>query len=496
MADRRIVEKTGLGIICFISNYSWLKGRSHPAMRERYLSAFDCITIDSLNGDKFRTGKVSPDGLPDPSIFSTESNPEGIGLGTAITLSLVRKPNHAGQATVLFRDLWGTGKRAQLLQDAERSNASYVTVTPRIELRLPFSPVVVNPGYLSWPKLPELFPYSSPGVNTSRDLDLVDIDAEKLRDRIRSYFDPKISDRDVERITPSLLSSSGRFDPIATRRQLLSLGMDKGQFVPYAYRPFDLRWLYWYPHTKLLDEKREDLFNAFKKGALFITSRAQAERSDEGSPFYASRSLPDRHLTREWGPHAFRHATNRRVTGPAICSNLRLKRSEAAIFPPMRWRIAPPSVSTQRKPNGIREPRSRQLGTARSISPTMRTAWSWTGRVFPFLNRGTCLLVQQGLANACCDCYLLKRIFPESPKVARVQIFAVSRPLNGWIGGLLTRTRVISPSMSGGAIPVGMGSLCRARARWNSGHFRRMNGSSRSRRRHCPYLAKSRLMFT
>jgi len=47
MADRRIVEHTGYGVICFISNYSWLKGRSHPAMRERYSSAFDRITIDN-----------------------------------------------------------------------------------------------------------------------------------------------------------------------------------------------------------------------------------------------------------------------------------------------------------------------------------------------------------------------------------------------------------------------------------------------------------------
>ena len=29
------------------------------------------IRIDNLNGDKYRTGKVAPDGSPDPSIFST-----------------------------------------------------------------------------------------------------------------------------------------------------------------------------------------------------------------------------------------------------------------------------------------------------------------------------------------------------------------------------------------------------------------------------------------
>ncbi len=89
MAERRIVEKTRKGVICFISNYSWLDGLSHPGMRERYLDVFDHIAIDCLNGDKYRTGKMTPWGDPDPSIFSTESNHEGIQVGTAITLAVL-----------------------------------------------------------------------------------------------------------------------------------------------------------------------------------------------------------------------------------------------------------------------------------------------------------------------------------------------------------------------------------------------------------------------
>ena len=47
MAERRIAEKTGQGVVCFISNYSWLDGLSFTGMRERYLEAFDVIRIDS-----------------------------------------------------------------------------------------------------------------------------------------------------------------------------------------------------------------------------------------------------------------------------------------------------------------------------------------------------------------------------------------------------------------------------------------------------------------
>jgi hypothetical protein len=78
MAERCIVDdkpgKPGQGVVCFISNYSWLDGLSFTGMRERYLKVFDRIWIDCLNGDKYKTGKLTPEGEPDPSVFSTEFN--------------------------------------------------------------------------------------------------------------------------------------------------------------------------------------------------------------------------------------------------------------------------------------------------------------------------------------------------------------------------------------------------------------------------------------
>jgi N-6 DNA Methylase len=94
MAERCVVERNlRYGVVCFISNYSWLDSRSCPLMRLRYLQEFDEVWIDCLNGDKYKTGKLTPDGRPDPSVFSTEHNREGIQVGTAIAL-LLRKDGH------------------------------------------------------------------------------------------------------------------------------------------------------------------------------------------------------------------------------------------------------------------------------------------------------------------------------------------------------------------------------------------------------------------
>ena len=300
MAERRIAEKTGQGVVCFISNYSWLDGLSFTGMRERYLEAFDAIRIDCLNGDKYKTGKVAPDGSPDPSIFSTESNPVGIQVGTAIA-TLVRKTDHEQVGNVEFRHLWGQAKREELTETAETAPDSlYENNKPVLPLGLPFLPTAVSEEWFEWPSLPELFTASFPGVQTGRDTFLVDVDLERLRSRIRDYFRADISDEEIKRRYPQVMKTTARFKAHGVRNALLSRGgpVESG-FVRFAYRPFDNRWLYWEDETKLLDEKRSESRPHMFEGNLWF-SAAQHLRKGAEEPqtcwtkFAASRHLIER----------------------------------------------------------------------------------------------------------------------------------------------------------------------------------------------------------
>ena len=273
MAERRIVEKTGQGIICFISNYSWLDGLSFTGMRERYLEAFDAVRIDCLNGDKYKTGKMTPDGLPDPSIFSTPGAPVGIQVGTAIT-TLVRKADHSSAETVGFRHLWGQAKHRELTATAETEpDTLYDTVEPSLPLGLPFAAMAVTEGWSGWPALPDLFPASFPGVTTSRDSFLVDVDLERLKARVKDYFDSDLSHEEVARRCPTVMNDTARFDARRVRNALLRRGgpVDAG-FLRYSYRPFDTRWLYWEADGGLLDRPRPDYKPHVFGGNLWLSS--------------------------------------------------------------------------------------------------------------------------------------------------------------------------------------------------------------------------------
>ena len=281
MAERRIAEKTGRGVVCFISNYSWLDGLSFTGMRERYLEAFDAIRIDCLNGDRYKTGKTAPDGSPDPSIFSTPGDPVGIQVGTAIT-TLVRKADHSPAETVGFRHLWGQSKREALTDTANSEPlALYNNIEPVLPLGLPFTEVTVSTGWHGWPSLLDLFPSSFPGVQTGRDRFLIDIDVDRLRTRIADYFNPNLNHEDIARRYPRVMMDTRRFDARSVRDTLLNRGgPNESHFVRYTYRPFDNRWIYWEPDTKLLREKSPHYPPHVFEGNLWLEAREKESWQD------------------------------------------------------------------------------------------------------------------------------------------------------------------------------------------------------------------------
>lgn len=195
VAERRIAEQTGQGIVCFISNFSWLGDPSAVVMRERLLGEFDAITIDSLNGDSRETGKKTPQGDPDPSIFSTRLNPAGIQVGTAVSL-LVRQEAHDQRVcTVRYRDFWNQTKREQLVEAAKKPDAGpeYEELQPDgnnwFRLRR-WSP---RHGYAKWPAVNELTAEAPMlGLNENRSEALSHHDKDVLKERMKTYLDPGV----------------------------------------------------------------------------------------------------------------------------------------------------------------------------------------------------------------------------------------------------------------------------------------------------------------
>ena len=285
MAERRIAEKTGRGVVCFISNYSWLDGLSFTGMRERYIEAFDAVRVDNLHGDRI-ISEYAPDGRTSETVFALRGQSPGIKVGTGIALLSRSGAGASASGRILYRDFHqarATDRRQAMLEslDDPDIDSGYSALEPALRLGFPFKPMAVSDGWFDWPALPDLFPVSFPGVKTSRDGFLVDTDLDRLKARITDYFDPALSHEEVARRYPSAMKATARFDDRKVRETLLARGgPHEDGFVRFAYRPFDDRWLYWEADGMLLDRPRADYKPHVFKGNLWIEAREREARED------------------------------------------------------------------------------------------------------------------------------------------------------------------------------------------------------------------------
>ena len=294
VAERRIAEQTGKGIICFVTNSSWLGDPSAVVMRERLLAEFGDITIDHLNGDSRETGKKTPGGDPDPSIFSTRLNPADITRGVAISM-LVRAADHIDSpTTVRYRDFWGQDKRDQLAAATADPDAgpSYEPLAPEPANWFRLLRWRPRQGYANWPAINELCAADPTlGLNENRKFALIDSDRDALAARIRTYLDPDVP---MKQVDSRLSREYGRFDPEKVRKRLQDQHpFDKHRIQPFQFRPLDMRYAYIETSAKLWNESRTPLVAAAAAASGFLLARRRAPRALDGAALHFSDCLVD-----------------------------------------------------------------------------------------------------------------------------------------------------------------------------------------------------------
>ena len=305
LAEKRIAEYSGMGVLSFISNFSYLGDPSFVVMRQRFLQEFNRLWFDCLNGDSRETGKQTPDGKPDPSVFSTEWNREGIRVGTAIGLMVKHAKDESREQAlpeVRFRQLWGARKREQLIASlaSTKFDAQYEVTRPAITNRWSFRPSDVTVAYQAWPKVVDLcFEQPISGLQEMRRGALMAMDRELLERRMRYYLNKDV-DWDVFCSTGAgLTQDGGRFDAKATRKAVIRDSVyDVNAILRYSLYPFDNRWCYYSSLRPLWNEPRPALVKQNWIGNRFFVTRMMAERPRENCVTTITSALPDYHLLR------------------------------------------------------------------------------------------------------------------------------------------------------------------------------------------------------
>lgn len=329
LGERVIAEHSGKGIVCYISNSSWLNGESHPLMREHLVQSFNEIWIDNLRGSGAFSGSRGPDGLPDRNVFEHSLGSIGIKVGVAVT-TLVKSSTDSNMAKTFHRDFWGQGwqKREALKTRGKEGDfvKGYEAIIPSLDLAWKLSPQKVDSQYSAWKSLPKIFPTYFSGVNTNRGDSITHIDPDVLVRRMKVYYDKNKSDEEVEKVCPDIMNPVARYNPKKVRENLLSKkSFDEKNVVVFAFKPLDQWFLYYENEGKLINEKRPQYFEQVWQGNQFFLTYKKSNHMKIQDQLYVTPQLAELQVTYNSSPFPLfirRHEHGKYVYLPNIDKEL------------------------------------------------------------------------------------------------------------------------------------------------------------------------------
>jgi predicted helicase len=277
------IERTGYGILAFITNHGYLDNPTFRGMRQSLMQSFDEIYVLDLHGSSKKKER-SPDGSKDENVFD-------IMPGVAIGIFVKRqgKTNPSSIATVHHAHLWGQREIYEKVEQVQRLiGGKYLWLTEHditttewtlLAPQKPFYLFISQDTHLreeydrGW-KLTEIMSVNVLGFQTHRDHFAIDFERGKLYNRIDEMRDKYISDQ--EYADKYNLTNNRDWQLFKARQLVRTNARWQDSIIQCLYRPFDQRFCYFsevamdYPRRELIDHV------ANRENLCILSSRQQA----------------------------------------------------------------------------------------------------------------------------------------------------------------------------------------------------------------------------
>jgi predicted helicase len=242
------IEKTGHGVLAFITNHGYLDNPTFRGMRRSLMQSFSEIYVYDLHGNS-KKKEENPSGGKDENVFDIQQ-------GVAILLA-VRQPDQEGAAKVWHAELWGDRHtKYAALSDGSLAETSWTELAPTTPAYL----FAVQNGTLSveyepYTKITDAMPVNVLGFQTHRDDFAIDFVYKVLHERIAAMRQTKLNDVDFAEQYGLKNNRDWMLD--RARKQLRDNSQWEESIIQCAYRPFDTRWGYFsevamdYPRREL-----------------------------------------------------------------------------------------------------------------------------------------------------------------------------------------------------------------------------------------------------
>jgi predicted helicase len=246
------IERTGYGILAFITNHGYLDNPTFRGMRQQLMRTFSEISVLDLHGSS-KKKESAPDGSKDENVFDIQ---QGVGIGV-----FVKKPGAAGPAQVRHGDLWGDreSKYKNLFKmDCDSTRWEKLEPSSPNYLFVPQSTDLLAEYEKGW-KVTEICPLNAIGLNSHRDDFAIAFEQAVLQERIDDLISDRLEDDDLR--LKYGLKDTADFNFARTRQTLRQMKRPHDLIVPCIYRPFDYRFVLYHP--EILDRPRPELNSHF-----------------------------------------------------------------------------------------------------------------------------------------------------------------------------------------------------------------------------------------
>jgi len=280
------LERTGHGILAFITDSGYLDGILFRDVRHVLLRTFPEVFILNLHG-------VAVRGAQNPK--SDDENVFDITQGVAIGI-FVKCAGEADQAKVHYYDMVGTREsKYHTLAESSIAETKWDQISPQPPAwRL--IPTSSDATYESWPQFTAIIGTGKPkgdrdkrygtGIKTRHDDFVVGWDAADAVRRVRRLADR--SEPDHQLIRELKLCTTAHFN-VSTARKRAERADISEHVAPITYRPFDRRYLV-YLRDFVCEPKRETMRHLLHADNIAMAV-LRRDRRELGAGFLAARGL-------------------------------------------------------------------------------------------------------------------------------------------------------------------------------------------------------------
>lgn len=240
------IQRTGSGVLAFITNHSYLDNPTFRGMRQSLMNTFTDIYLLNLHGNSKKKERC-PDGSRDVNVFDIQ---QGVAIGL-----FVKEPGKETPAKVHYADLWGEREgKYKFLWAQDVKSTEWLDLNPE------------SPFYFFFPQDPnlkaeyehgdiitEIMPLNNLGFQSHRDPFAIAFDRDEMRRRIKDMRDTKLAESDLRR----RYDLADGWDVEAARSAVRGYAHWQEKISECLYRPFDKR--YCYLSTAVMDRPRREM---------------------------------------------------------------------------------------------------------------------------------------------------------------------------------------------------------------------------------------------